>query len=614
MCQFSAISLLGHPSRRTPRPQRPHRTSTARAIVAFVVPALGLPQIAALSPGVFAQSSAVTESGNQEVQRQQERGRQLREQQQRQPDLRLPNGGLADIPGEQKSEPANTRLPIEESPCFVIKRLSLEGELSQRFQWALTAAEHDNQQKPDAATGRCLGARGIALVVQRIQHAIIAAGYITTRVLAPTQDLNSGLLRLEVIPGRIAVRRFIEGSSPRANSWNALPTDEDELLNLRDIEQGLENLKRLPSVDADIQIVPSGKSGVGYSDIELGWKQPRAVRLNVASDDSGTKATGRYQRNITLALDHGLTLNDLFYLNVNDDMGGGEAGARGSHGYSGHYSIPLGYWLLGFNSSRSRYFQTVAGSTLTYVYSGESSNSDIKLSRVVYRDAAQKLTLSLKGWLRESRNYIEDTEIPIQRRRMAGWEFSANHRRNFAAASLESTLNYREGTGAFAAIPAPEEGTGLGTARPRLLHAETQYNLPFKMAEQSLQYNVSFRTQIAGTPLIAQDRFAIGGRFSVRGYNGEQILLAERGWLVRNDLSLFLGQSSQRIYVGLDHGSVSGRSSDDLVGRHLTGAVIGVRGVMSTASCDFFIGAPVSKPVDFIAPRRVAGFSLNWSL
>lgn len=614
MCPLKAISLLGHPSRRAPTPKRPHPTSTARAIVAFFLLALGLTQFAALSPGVFAQSGAVTESGNQEVQRQQERDRQLRQQQQRQPDLRLPSGGLADIPGEQKSEPANTRLPTEESPCFVVKKISLEGELSQRFQWALTTAEHDNQQKPDAATGRCLGARGIALVVQRIQNAIITAGYITTRILAPTQDLNSGLLRLEVIPGRIAAKRFSEGSSPRANSWNALPTDEDELLNLRDIEQGLENLKRLPSVDADIQIVPSAASGIGYSDIELRWKQPLAVRLNVAADDSGTQATGRYQRNITVALDHGLTLNDLFYLNVNEDMGGGDAGARGSHGYSGHYSIPLGYWLIGFNSGRSRYFQTVAGSTLTYVYSGQNSNSDIKLSRVVYRDAVQKLTLSLKGWLRESHNYIEDTEIPIQRRRMAGWEFGANHRRSVAEASMESTINYREGTGAFAAIPAPEEGTGLGTARPRLLNADVQYNLPFKLKAQSLQYSLSFRTQIAGTPLIAQDRFAIGGRFSVRGFNGERILLAERGWLVRNDLSLFLGQSSQRIYVGLDHGSVSGRSSDDLVGRHLTGAVMGMRGVVSTASCDFFIGAPVAKPADFIAPRRVAGFSLNWSL
>ena len=614
MSQSCATVFPGIPSRRTANPQRPHRTSKAPAIVAFVVPTLSLAHIAALSTGVFAQSSAVTESGNQEVQRQQERDRQLRQQQQRQPDVRLPDADPTNALREQRSKPANTRLPAEESLCFVITKLSLEGELNQRFQWALTAAEHDNEQKPDAITGRCLGALGVAIVVQRIQNAIIASGYITTRVLAPTQDLNSGLLRLEMFPGRIAAQRFSRGSSQRANSWNALPSDEDGLLNLRDIEQGLENLKRLPSVEAEVQILPSAQSGVGYSDVELSWKQPLAVRLNIAADDSGTKATGRNQRNITLALDHGLKLNDLFYLNINDDMGGGEAGARGNHGYSGHYSIPFGYWLIGFNSGRSRYFQTVAGSTLTYIYSGESSNSDIKLSRLVYRDAVQKLTLSLKGWLRESHNYIENTEIPIQRRRMAGWEFGINHRRNFTAASLESTLNYREGTGAFAAIPAPEEGTGLGTARPRLLTADVQYNLPFKSREQSFLYSLNLRAQANGTPLIAQDRFAIGGRFSVRGYNGEQILLAERGWLVRNDLSLFLGQSSQRIYVGLDHGSVSGRSADDLVGRHLTGAVIGLRGVVSTASCDFFIGRPVSKPVDFTSPRRVARFSFNWSL
>jgi hemolysin activation/secretion protein len=270
--------------------------------------------------------------------------------------------------------------------------------------------------------------------------------------------------------------------------------------------------------------------------------------------------------------------------------------------------------LIGFNSSRNRYFQTVAGTTLNYVYSGDSSNSDIKLSRVVYRDALQKLALSLKGWLRESHNYIEATEIPIQRRRMAGWEFGLAHRRNFAAASLETNLTYREGTGAFAAIPAPEEGSGLGTARPRLLNADVQYTLPFKLAEQSLLYSLNVRAQSNGTPLIAQDRFSIGGRFSVRGFNGEQILLAERGWLIRNDLSVFLNQSNQRLYVGLDHGHVDGRSANDLVGRQLTGAVIGLRASLSAATCDVFVGGPVAKPADFVAPRWITGISLNWSI
>lgn len=595
---------------------RGHRRHVARsrALVTIFIPALGFGPVAPVGTEAFAQSNAITESGNQEVLRQQQRDQQRREQQQRQPDLRLPEIQLGDGTTEQKPALADGRLPIDESPCFAIHTLSLEGELSQRFQWAIDAAERDDNGRPDAASGRCLGIRAIAMVVQRMQNAIIAAGYITTRVLVPPQDLNGGVLKLEVKPGRVAGLRFSEDSNTRANSWTALSSDADRLLNLRDIEQTLENLKRLPSVEADMKIAPSGQLEAGYSDIEVQWKQSQPFRLSVSADDSGTKATGRFQRNMMLALDHGLTLNDLFYLNLSDDMGGGEAGARGTHGYSGHYSIPFGYWLIGFNSNRSRYFQTVAGSTLTYIYSGTNSNTDIKLSRVVYRDAVQKLSFSLKGWLRESHNYIEDTEIPIQRRRMAGWELGINHRRNFAAASLESTLNYREGTGAFAAIPAPEEGTGLGTARPRLLTAEVQYNLPLKWLDQSLLYNLNLRAQVNGTPLIAQDRFAIGGRFSVRGYNGEQILLAERGWIFRNDLSLYLGQSNQRLYVGLDHGSVSGRSADDLVGYHLTGAVIGLRGVVSTASCDLFIGRPVSRPADFAAPRRVAGFSINWSL
>ncbi|WP_412071644.1 POTRA domain-containing protein [Pseudomonas fluorescens] len=57
--------------------------------------------------------------------------------------------------------------------------------------------------------------------MKHIQNAIIERGFVTTRVLAPPQDLNSGVLQLTLIPGRIHSIRFAEGTSTRANAWNA---------------------------------------------------------------------------------------------------------------------------------------------------------------------------------------------------------------------------------------------------------------------------------------------------------------------------------------------------------------------------------------------------------
>lgn len=243
--------------------------------------------------------SAVEPLPGQELLRQQERERIQRERLEPSPDVRfeLPQA-LSD----------SDHLPEQEVPCFIIHQIQLLGENASDFQWALHAANPE----ADPALGRCLGAAGINLSMKRIQNAIVARGYVTTRILAEPQDLNAGTLRLTLVPGRIRNIRFAEDSSSRATLWNAMPANPGDLLNLRDIEQALENFKRVPTSEADIQIVPAegDHAQPGESDVLIHWKQKLPLRLSLSLDDSGSESTGKYQGNVALSLDHLLTLND----------------------------------------------------------------------------------------------------------------------------------------------------------------------------------------------------------------------------------------------------------------------------------------------------------------
>lgn len=242
--------------------------------------------------------SAVEPLPGQELLRQQERERIQRERLEPSPDVRfeLPQA-LSD----------SDHLPEQEVPCFIIHQIQLLGENASDFQWALHAANPE----ADPALGRCLGAAGINLSMKRIQNAIVARGYVTTRILAEPQDLNAGTLRLTLVPGRIRNIRFAEDSSSRATLWNAMPANPGDLLNLRDIEQALENFKRVPTSEADIQIVPAegDHAQPGESDVLIHWKQKLPLRLSLSLDDSGSESTGKYQGNVALSLDHLLTLN-----------------------------------------------------------------------------------------------------------------------------------------------------------------------------------------------------------------------------------------------------------------------------------------------------------------
>lgn len=555
---------------------------------------------AAPVPMAFAQTSPA-DSAAQELLRQQERERILRQQQEAKPDVRLERAPTEEL----------TRLPVDESPCFRIDRITLTGEAAERFQWALKAADPAD----DPARGRCLGTAGINLTMKRVQNAIVARGYVTTRVLAAPQDLKQGTLALTLIPGRIRAIRFTEDSNRRATKWNAVPPVPGDILNLRDIEQGLENFKRVPTADADIQIAPAEGPNAkpGESDLAIAWKQGLPFRVNLSADDSGSKYTGKYQGGVTVSYDDWWTLNDLFYVSFNHDLGGGYSGNKGTRGYTIHYEVPYDYWLLGFTTSNYDYHQSVAGANQTYIYSGTSENSEIRLSRLFYRDAVRKTSAYVRGWLRSSSNAIDDTEVLVQRRRMAGWEFGLNHREFIGAATLDANVAYRKGTGMLSSLPAPEEAFDEGTSRPSIITADVQLTVPFSLASQRLRYTTAWRAQWNRTPLVPQDRFSIGGRYTVRGFDGENTLIGDRGWLVRNDLGWTVGNTGQELYVGVDYGEVGGQSTRLLIGQHLAGAVIGLRGGYKGMFWDVFVGTPLSKPEGFRTGSTTAGFNVSWS-
>ena len=591
----------------------------------FALVASALMTLATAMQAATAQSLALpAPDPSAELRRQDERTQAQRQREERGVDVKSPELQI------------NTaRLPTSESPCFKIEHLELvftgnalatvqpqtPSRAEPSFDWLLGAVA--GPDRDDSPKGKCLGVKGVGLVLKRAQESVVQRGYVTTRVVAQKQDLSSGTLSLTVIPGRVRDIRFKPSvgdagsglAEPRVSLANAVPIHRSEVLNLRDVEQALENFKRVPTVDADIQIEPAqAAEAVDQSDLVISYQQRAPARLSFTADDSGSKSTGKYQGSATLSLDNPLGLSDLFYLTLNHDLGGGDEGARGTRGYTTHYSLPLDYWMLGATYTSSRYFQSVAGLSQDYVYSGTSENLELKASKLVYRDAVRKTTLALSGWQRRSNNFIDDTEVLVQRRVEGGWTLSVNHKDAVGDTTLEGGLAYKRGTGDFDSISAPEEAFNEGTAKLGLLTLDLSATVPFKALDSNFKYAVALHVQDNTTPLTPQDRFAIGGRYSVRGFDGDSSLVGERGWTLHNDWSVALGNSGQEIYLGMDAGEVSGPSTQNLLGKTLTGAVLGLRGSYQKLQYDLFVGAPLYQPTGFKTAKTTAGFTLSVNL
>ncbi|WP_335952984.1 ShlB/FhaC/HecB family hemolysin secretion/activation protein [Acinetobacter higginsii] len=500
-----------------------------------------------------------------------------------------------------------------EEVCFEIKKFVLIGEDARQFTFAMRPVTQGQYN----LIGRCIGVQGLNQALDLIQNDLISHGYVTTRMLLPQQNIASGTIQLKVVAGKVDQIKFVEGTSKRAHKWNALPVKSGGILNVRDIEQGLENFKRVPTVEADFKIKPSEqRTEPGYSDLELAWHQSKPYRLHLGIDDAGSDSTGKYQGTATLSLDNLLTANDLFYGSYNHDLGGGDSGKRGTDGFYLSYSIPYQYWLLNTSYSQSNYNQTVAGANQSYNYSGKSKLIGADLSRVLYRDAKRKTSASVGGWYRESQNFINDVEVEVQRRKTAGWKASLDHSEYLANATLTGNVTYKRGTGAFSAMRAPEEQFNEAYTRVGILQANASLQVPFQVGQQNLQYLAEWRMQHSNKALTPQDRFSIGNRYTVRGFDGEQTLMADNGFLVRNELSGSVAKLPMQWYSGIDYGEVGGTTAhypNPLVGTSLLGAVVGLRGqVFKSVSYDAFFGAPLKKPEYFKTDDFTTGFSVNW--
>lgn len=505
-----------------------------------------------------------------------------------------------------------------EEVCFLVHHFTLEGEQAREFTFAVVPFTHGKNN----IIGRCLGAEGLNQLVELIQNKIIEKGYVTTRVLLPQQNISSGTVRFTVIAGRVNQIHFASNTSRRAHKVNALPVRQGDILNIRDIEQGLENFKRIPTVDANFKIKPAETGQPGYSDLDLTWTQTRPYRINLSLDDSGSKTTGKYQGTATLSLDHLLTLNDLFYTSYTHDVFQHEEN-KGSSSLYLNYSIPWNYFLFSANYSDSKYSQNVLGKNENYQYSGTSKQLNFDITRLIYRDASRKVSLGAGAWFRQSNNFINDVEILSQYRRTGGWQIHADYTEYFKKATLSARLSYKRGTGAFGAILASEEKFNEAFTHVGIWQINSTLQVPFKISSTPFSYTMDWRMQYSDKILTPQDRFSIGNRYTVRGFSGEETLAGTNGLTIRNEFATPVLHSSHLIYWALDYGQVGGKSFDYLENRpsyqtknnHLVGTAIGLKGQFEKLNInyDFFVSTPLQQPRTMKPDHLVTGFNLNWN-
>lgn len=511
------------------------------------------------------------------------------------------------------------RVPLNETPCFTIYKVDLvlpnESSLKRQFATILGPIKYGR----GSILGQCIGQQGLNYALRNVQNELIKQGFITSQATLLAQDLTSGTLAITITPGQLDKVWRGEDSHPKVNVSNALVLDKGDIINLRDIETSLENFRLPQSHLTTIDIIPSinavDNEQYGSSDLVVTQKRANRIQWQLGIDDSGNKDTGQYQGTVSATVDRPLASNDvlnLSYTHTIDPWNNVDSSSNNDSIYA-NYRYPYKNWQMQLTYSDYGFDQTLAGLNQDIIYKGRSENSAIDVQRIIHRDSASKTIATVGGYYGNSKNFFDEVEIEVQRRRFAGWKARINHQRQTSLGEFNASLQYQRGTAAFSAIQAPESFISEAESQPSIWEAQLNLRSPFYISDASYQYNLQWRGQYSPQILIPQDRFSIGGRYTLKGSSEEQSLSGEKGMLLQQEIARILPLPNQMTlmpYITVDQGWVDGDSTQFLAGKYLVSTSLGARLYASNISVDGFIGKSLQAP-DSFDKDTVGGFRVT---
>ncbi|MFD3247757.1 ShlB/FhaC/HecB family hemolysin secretion/activation protein [Rahnella aquatilis] len=484
-------------------------------------------------------------------------------------------------------------LHIEESNtlCFYIHKIYINN--------ATLLSDKEQQEINSPHLNQCIGMSRIAEITRQISDWYIHQGYITSRAFISEQDLSQGELHISVLEGRLE-KITLEGDSSSQLTM-AFPGLEGGILNLRDIEQGMEQINRLRSNPVQIDILPAKKSG--YSIVNLTATPESPLSASLSFDNSGQKSTGTGQLSGSLTAGNVLGMADKWFV----------SGGRSSDGATSHdaqnvqagLSIPYGYNLVDYSYSWSNYLSTIDNNGFGWASTGDSVTHRLTASRVLFRNGDIKTGASIGLTHQISNNSLNDVLLDSSNRKLTSLLFGLNHTQKILGGVATFNPTFSHGVSWLGA----EDDNGKNDDLPKAGFKKWSLNGSFQLpVAEDLWWLTSFYGQWSPDRLYGSERLTLGGESSVRGFK-EQYLSGDNGGYWRNELNYrlftlpFIGQVSS--VVALDGGWLQKDNKDPWASGTLWGAAVGLSTTNRYYSSQFTVGTPLQYP-DWLAPDHLS--------
>jgi hemolysin activation/secretion protein len=474
-------------------------------------------------------------------------------------DGRLPQPKPAPPPAKPGDKPA-AKGPVKPEDCFAIGSVEISG--------IVLVTQAEVRSAISSFLQACQGNTTVKGLLLSINALYASKGYITTQAYLPKQDLKkAGLIRIEIKPGRIAgiiyeekpvwdqgtyferlnasfrgifaadsvdaffkaVESFAEAiddplerpllSSGGVRSAGAFVAKPGDILNLEEIQQGLDQMNKAPSSRAKSKLEPGKEPNTSV--VRIANPQDDAFRLTVGYDTYGSVSTGVSRQRIEIARDN--------LIGVNETWRTGLTSSRNTNELTGSVAVPYGWWSLSLDGKYSDSLVPLGSVAELYT---KTTTFGTAASWTALRTPEGRLDLSTGLRVYGTNRYINDVMLTPQT--FSALDFGLTRTLVLGQNGM-LTLGAKSSVGTKLFHATLDDPAPLSSA-PRAQFRKLEGSAGLQLAVLDAAVLASNLTaQFATTPLYSPDQFTIGGLTSVRGFKAAPVM-GDRGAHMRNEL------------------------------------------------------------------------------
>lgn len=434
--------------------------------------------------------------------------------------------------------------------------------------------------------GGCIDTLLLQDVLGIVSQFYIDKGYITTKPYYKEQNILDGKVEISVLKGYVEDIIHSETNSSDGRIATAFLFQKDEVLDLRDLETSLEMMNRVPSYRSIFSIKPGTQPGESIVEIQTQKEMPYRLMIGGVGEKDGYD--NNPYLNVDLSIDNLLNINDILTFRYNGSRV--QSYYQSSFGTEIDYSFPISSYVVSYTWFRYKYSQAVLGLNDTYRSSGDTTGSNLKVSKILHRTQNNKLEAAFSVQYKDNKNYFSNQLIDVSsyKTALAQVDLIDTYYRSWG--ELRNILSYYRGTDW---LGARDDGSILGSDEKLQftkfsLDTNFIYNLPLPTYSINLNAHVQYTSDL----LYDNNKLRVGSYYTVRGY--EASYYGNNAYYVRSDLikTFYLNLHQNYLqsispFLGFDYGGVRCESNTQNACGSLSGAAIGFKTSSKSLDTEF---------------------------